>query len=340
MTIAQDPNNSTKVVDRTGSINKIKTLPSLYTSLGLFEEIGTVADSITFDVRDNSFFVLDDHLRNTKDVNGLDERPYDVHTMPIGHFPVETTITRNQLANQRGFGENGLPSVAGAIASELEQHATTHEYHRDYMFNRALNGSVPYTKLPSVNLYTEFGVTKPTLSMDLGVSTTAVQAKVREATRMSKAGLTNGGHVRGFYGFCSVSFFEALVGHEKVEQAYLNFQGAPNPLRDYLGDVAEQYQVFKFGGVTWIAADDTYSKADGSTVDGIADDTALLVPNTRIGRAYFGPSKTLSGLGGVGQRVFARTYRDERDRFIIAESEANILPVVEQIGSIVELSIA
>lgn len=338
MALTPDPRNSVKVVDRTEAINNIETIPSLFTSLGIMEEIGVAADSITFDVRDNYLAVLNDHKRNVAQVNGLEEKVYDVHTLAIGHFPIETTITREQLAQNRGFNKAGRDSVAEAVVSELEYHAEQHEYHRDFMFARALNGEVAYTNFPSVNFYTEFGIVKPTESIDLSSTTAEINAMLNSAMRKSKDGYKAGGRIRGFYGLCSPEFFDDLMQAPTFRELYTSVDAAPNPLRDMLPQIAGQYRSFSFGGVTWIQVDDEYTQRAGSKVPAIAAGKALLVPNAPLGKVYYGPSKVLSGLGQSGQRVFASTYRDERDRFILCESEANILPIVEQIGAIVELT--
>lgn len=340
MAITSNPNDSTKVVDRTQAINNIETVPTLFTSLGLLEEIGVAADSITFDVRDNALAVLNDHKRNVAQVNGLNEKLYDVHTLAIGHFPIETTITREQLAQNRGFGKAGRDSVAEAVVAELEHHAEQHQYHRDYMFARAINGVVAYDNFPSVNFYTEFGIVKPTESVDLSeaVATSELQATLNSAISKAKKGYKGGSRIRGYYGLCSASFFDSLMQSPAFRELYTNVDSAPNPLRDALPEIAGQYRSFSFAGITWIRIDDEYTKQDGTKVAAIADDKCLLVPNVSLGKAYYGPSKTLSGLGQVGERVFASTFRDERDRFIMCESEANILPIVEQIGAIVEIT--
>lgn len=337
MSITSSPQNSTKVVDRTGAINNIETIPTLFTSLGLLQEVGVAADSVTFDVRDNVLAVLNDHKRNVAQVNGLDEKSYAVHTLAIGHFPIETTITRDQLAQNRGFGKQGRDSVAEAVVAELEHHAEQHQYHRDFMFARALSGVVEYTKFPAVNFYTEFGLSKPTESVDLSTAT-ELSSTINSAMAKAKAGYKGGSRIRGYYGLCSASFFDGLMANTSFREVYVNVDGAPNPLRDALPEVAGQYRAISFAGVTWIRIDDEFAKQDGTKVAAIEDKKCLLVPNVELGKVYYGPSKTLSGLGQVGQRMFASTHREERDRFILADSEANILPIVEQIGAIVEIT--
>lgn len=340
MAITSNSKDNTKVVDRTEAINNIEVIPTLFTSLGLLDEVGVSADSITFDVKENSLSVLTDHKRNVAQVNSLEEQGYKVHTLAIGHFPIESTITREQLAQNRGFGKAGRDSVAEAIVAELEQHTEHHQYHRDFMFARALNGVVEYENFPSVDFYTEFGISKPTESLDLSadVATSTLSAVVNAATSKAKQGYKGGKRIRGYYGLCSAAFFDALVGSPAFREVYVNVDAAPNPLRDAMPEVAGQYRAVNFAGVTWVRIDDEFTQQDGSKVSAIADKKCLLVPNVSLGKAYYGPSKTLSGLGQVGQRMFASTFRDERDRFITTDSEANILPIVEQIGAIVEIT--
>ena len=77
--------NNTQVVDQTKAIERIPFKNGLIGSLNLYREDVVRTDAVTFDVRENSLAVLDDHLRNVANKNGMEDAAYDIHTLAIPH---------------------------------------------------------------------------------------------------------------------------------------------------------------------------------------------------------------------------------------------------------------
>ncbi|WP_323629998.1 major capsid protein, partial [Escherichia coli] len=113
-----------------------------------------------------------------------------------------------------------------------------------------------------------------------------------------------------------------------------------NPLRNELGTVANGYTMFRFGNVDVILYDDAFQDKNGNTLTVLAEGKGILVPRTKLGATVYAPASTLSGLGSVGSKRFAQTYRDPKDRYIEVESEQSTLVINEQFGATVEISIA
>ena len=95
--------NNTQVQDRTEAINFVKPIPTLLGSLGFFREEFVGSDAITFDVKDNALFVLADQGRNTKDKNSNGIDKYDIHTMAIPHYPIESVVSRKSTGRFAWF---------------------------------------------------------------------------------------------------------------------------------------------------------------------------------------------------------------------------------------------
>ena len=328
--------NNTQVVDQTKAIERIPFKAGLIGALNLYRSEGARGDAITFDVRENSLYVLEDHLRNVAQKNSTEDAGYSIHTMAIPHYPVVKSIGREKLAGVRAFGKEGEKMVASAVAEELEKQAELHDLHEEFLKARmTLNGVVSTTNYGDIDMAAEFGVSRESVAIDPA----DILGTLREAMSKSKAGLKTGGRVQGYVAFVGNDLFETLLKSDDIKTAYQFSQAQGNPLRNELGTVANGYSLFRFGNIDFILYDDQFTAKDGTVIEMLADDAGVLVPRTNLGRVFYGSSSTLGGLGSVGSKRFAQTYRDPKDRFIEVESEQSTLVINEQFGATVNLTI-
>jgi len=330
--------NNSQIVDMTQAIERVPEKPGLITAMGLYRGVSVATDAVTFDVRENSLAILDDHLRNVAQKNGMEDQSFDIHTLAIPSYPIANTLGREKLAGVRAFGRESEQMVASAVAEELERQSERHDVHYEYLTAlMTMQGKIDTTYYGTIDAASEFGVARPTQTIADG----SVAANLRAAQSKSKAGLKNGGRTNGYVLFAGAEMFEAIVSSTDVAQAWQFAQGsAMNPLRNELGTVANGYTMFRFGNVDVILYEDTFQDKAGNVIEPLATDKGVLVPRTELGRTFFGPASTLSALGSIGSRRFAATYRDPKDRYVEVESEQNALVLAEQFGATVELSIA
>lgn len=321
--------NNSQVVDRTAAINLVKPLPKLIESLGVYTKEFVGTDSVTFDVKERELKILGDKLRNTAKKNGLDPQDYDIHTLAIPHYPLEGTVTRNRLAGVRGFGKETEQAVEQAVSEELVRQREIHSNHAEYVKAAMLiKGQLVTNYHGTIDMATEFGVTRQTAALDPA----SLVLSLRQATAKAKDGLKNGEHARGYIVLAGADFFNSLVTSPSIERAYSMAQ-VGSPLRNELGEAAAGYDLFQFGNVGFINYTDTFG---GETL--LDSNKAILFPRAKLGELFFGPVSKLSGIGGRGAEVFASSYRDPKDRYVEVESEQNILPVITQFASTIELS--
>lgn len=322
-------NFSLDVIDQTQAIERVPMKPGLIGSLGLFAVEVVATDAISFDVRDNTLGLLDDHLRNVAQKNGDADQEFKVHTLAIPHYPIAKTIGREKLAGLRAFGQEGELMIASAVAGELTRQAERHDLQEEYLkAAMVLQGKVVTTNFGTIDMATEFGVTRPTVTL-----TADVAADLRKATNTSKTNLKTGGRVAGYVLFAGVELFEAILTSQAMKDAYSHT--GVSPLVNELGVIASGYTMFRFGNIDVVLYDDSFTDKKGASVSVLASDEGVLVPRTVLGRTFYGPSSTLSGLGKFGSKRFAQSYRDPKDRFVEVESEQSTLVVNEQFGATV-----
>lgn len=330
--------NNTQVVDRTTAINIIPFKPSLIGALSLFREKTVGTDSITFDVKDNALFVLEDHLRNTDGKNTLNPEDYDIHTLAIPHYPVETSITRNQLSGLRGFGTDSETAIEAAVATELVRHGEIQDNHYEYLQSLMVcQGVISTSFYGNIDMESEFGVTRTPVAIDF-TDGLDMAAQFRAVQKTAKDGLTNGGRVSGWVILAGVTWFNRLMAQDTMSANTL-LKG-DSPLRNEIGTVGNGYSMYRYGNIDIILYDDVFTTKAGVSVQPLDDAKAVMIPRTVLGSSFFAPVSKLSGINAQGAKRFASSYRDPKDRFVEMESEQNTLVIMEQIGAVVEMTIA
>ncbi len=124
----------------------------------------------------------------------------------------------------RGFG------VADAARSSGDRHGTQahrmrakHAQTREYMEVNALRGIVKDGAGSTLyNYFTEFGLAQLSVDFVLGTAGTNVQGKVRDVLRKVETEL-KGETMNGVLALVSPEFFDKLISHAKVEDAYKYF---------------------------------------------------------------------------------------------------------------------
>ncbi len=327
MAITRSFANVNEIVDFT---EELLLLPNKYgtiNQLGLFQEEGVSEHVIQFEEILDSTGVLVDVVRGARGSVGTD-RTSKIRAWAIPHFKHDDAIFPSDLIGKRMYGTaDQQDTLANARVKKMERimriHADTRELARCTLIKSgdvyAPNGTV------AMNYYTEFGVTKKEIDFALDDGTTDVMGKIEAAIAHIEDNAT-GTSFSGVVGIASPEFFQALISHAKVTNAYQYYRdGNQQPLRDRLGLIGSQ-RVFDYGGVTFIEVRGSI----GGTRLTTSGDCIFVPTGSDIFRTYFSPANRFDMVGSMGEQMYLFEKMGlDQDKYELM-SETNFLNAIRK----------
>ena len=305
----------------------INILPNVYTRLGqmgLFPFEGVTQRSAVIEQAEGVLNLLPTvPLGGPATVANRDARSMRSFTIPW--IPHDDAITPQDIQGVRGFG---MSDAANPLARVMERKLTRmglkHAQTREYMEVNALKGVVKDgSGVTLYDYFSEFGLTQQSVDFVLGTATTNVQAKVRDVLRRIETEL-KGETISGVLALVSPEFFDKLIGHARVEDAYKYFSSTgAQPLRE------DTRRRFPFAGIIFEEYNATVTLASGSTQTLIAAGEGIAFPlATRETFVTYGaPANLIETVNTIGLPMYARQLSRHDGSAIDVKTEASILPV-------------
>ncbi|MDR3322820.1 MAG: major capsid protein [Zoogloeaceae bacterium] len=320
-----------KVTSLTDAIAKIPVPPGLIGSWGLFEQKGVRTTSVLIEVRNGRLFLVPDSPRSS-DPEAVSHSKRAAFPLRAAHLAASDVILPEDIQDIRGFGQEGTDSGLKSQATEINDRLealkvsleATLEYHRIGAVRGVVldaDGSV------LVNLFDAFGVTKQALTIPFSSASTNVLQLVLQAKRLAEKKL-GGVAYSGFRAVVGSDFFDALVGHKGVKEAYANWQAA----QDRLG--GDLRRGFVFAGVEFIEIPDVV----GDTAF-LPAEVGQLVPIGRgIFKQYFAPANYNEAVNTIGQPWYAKSEPRKLGKGYDIEAQTNPLTICTYPEALVELT--
>jgi hypothetical protein len=237
------------------------------------------------------------------------------------HFARDSKVYADEVQNVRAFGTvSELQSVQQLVNERMAElrpmHEVTLEYHRVNAVRGILLDADGSTLL---NLFTEFGVTQQTHNFQLTSATLDVRNQCVAAMRKSEDEL-GGLVVSSYRGLCSAEFFDDLVAHANVKEAFKYQEG--QVLRNDLR------QGFRFGGIDWEEYRGSVAKPDsvgGGNAAFIEPNVSYLVPQAPIFITRFAPADYEDTVNTPGLPLYAKQAPDPSgfNKFRQIETQSN-----------------
>jgi hypothetical protein len=305
----------------------INILPNVYTRLGqigLFRFEGVTQRSVIIEQAEGVLNLLPTvPLGGPATVANRDLRSMRSFTVPW--IPHDDVITPQDIQGVRGFG---VADAADPLATVMERKLTRmrvkHAQTREYMEINALRGVVKDGAGATLyNYFTEFGLTQLSEDFVLGTAATNVQAKVRTLLRLVEEEL-KGETMTGVHALVSPEFFDKLIGHAKVEEAYKYYTSTgAQPLRE------DTRRRFPFAGVVFEEYNATVTLSTGATEKLVPAGEGIAFPLGTLDTfvTYGAPANLMKTVNTVGLPIYARQIARPDGSAIEVKTEASILPV-------------
>lgn len=324
----RDYYNSFKNADFVDGITQTPLQYGYINSRNDFNMKSTNQTAIIFDKDYSTTTLLPQVNRGDRASTQGKERAADTFALKLAYFKHSDRLTGDDIQSWRVPGSVDSETLARATAEKLADMKMAWNQTQEYMKLQAKKGIF---KTPDgtvvANMFTEFGITQTSIDFVLGTSTTNIDQKIRLLKKAVATNVMNGGAIGGIEVLVDPSFFDKLISHANMKNAYQFYQNSGKQLlRDDLSSYMKWgiMDAFEFRGVNFISYDATFNLPNGTTEVAFAADTGIA---TAVGvkdlfRGYNGPSVKLSEANQPGQEVFMRSYVDERDEYVEFEMEA------------------
>ena len=327
MAIIRDYGNGFKVTDLTEELVSIPNEYGLINQLGIFDVEPVSQHTVTFEASDRVIGLIGDKVRGERNNVSKDGKRV-MRSYAIPHFPLDDYITPQDVQGQRAYGEEGVERLASVQARKLttirKSHAATLETARAKMITSgdiyAPNGTVVG------NVYTDFGVTRKQVAMDLTNAATDILGKQREIVDHIQDNIMSGETPSEIIALCSPSYFDAYISQAGVKEAYKFYTSTQEPLRN------GNWSQFRHGDITLIRYNGKFKDASGVSQALIPDGDAYYLPldTSDTFKTYFSPANKFDLANTLGESGYLFVYEDGKGSKIEIESEMNTFSLMRR----------
>lgn len=308
-------------------INNLPRIATRIAEMNLFQEEGLVGTTIVkIGIENNKLVLVPNVPRGAPgQPKGLDRGK--VKLLETTHLPQNSTVMADQLLGVWDPTDPEGSNVAAVVNKLQAVHKRDLDYTIEYHRMGALQGKLLDADGSVIlNFYEEFGVGQAVIGMELNKADTKVRSKAVAIKRAIENKL-GGVPYTGIHVFCSAGFFDALVDHPDVQEAYKRWQDGA-ALRNDLR------KGFVFGDVI-------FEELQGSTggdiaiPDGEAIAFPLGVPDMFLTR--FAPADYLEAVRGIGLPYYTKTAPMRMNKGIQLESQSNPLNINTRPDAVIRL---
>ena len=257
-----------------------------------------------------------------------------VRSFTVPHIPHDDSILPEAYEGVRSFGqENELVAVSQVVNDKLQTMRNKHAITLEHLRMGALKGVILDADGSTIyNLYTEFGITKKVVDFVLGTDATKIANKCREVVRHIEKNL-KGETMTKVHCLVDESFFDKLITHPLVKEAYANWSAAADML------AGDKRKGFTFGGITFEEYAGTATDAAGTARKFIANDFGHAFPLGTMGsfETILAPADFVETANTLGIELYAKQQERKFGRGVDLHTQSNPLPICYRPAVLVEV---
>lgn len=323
------------MVSLTKSINKLPNNYGRLRELNLFPSKGVRTRTVLVEEKNGVLNLLQTLPPGSPgQISGHGKRK--VRSFVIPHIPADDVILPEDYQGLRAFGsENEMESLANLINDRLQTLRNKHAITLEWLRMGALKGLILDADGSTLyNLYTEFGITQKTVDFVLDNDATDVLLKCMEVNRHIEDNLM-GEVSTGVRCLCSPEFFDALITHPKVEDAFKYHSEAASRLGE------DNRKGFRYGGIIFEEYRAQSTDANGATRRFVAEDEAHAFPEGTMDtfETLFAPADFVETANTIGLELYAKQEPRKFGRGIDIHTQSNPLPICYRPGVLVKCTI-
>lgn len=330
-------NGQFQLTDWTQELNVIPNQWGTIGQLGLFQEEGVAASTVTFEeiVKDGALIV--DRIRGDRPSTNKDGTR-KIHTFAIPHFPDSDAIYPKDLAGVRAYGNpNEADNLARLRTDKMARIRQNYAWTLEAARAQAIVSGTVYAPSGTVvqDFNTEFGWTRTTVGFALSTGTTEVIDKIEQCIASIQDNVSNGGNISGVVALCSPTFFAALISHPTVKAAYQYYSSTQEPLRNRLAagnSAAAIRREFYYGGVQFLEMRDKYAGTQLIP----ADEAYFVAQGTDGFKTYYAPAERFGLVNTIGEALYMFETEAADGTKIEMQTESNFMNAILRPQAIVK----
>jgi hypothetical protein len=309
-------------IELTSAINVVPNKYGRIQEMGLFRDRGVRTAQVAIEMKDGVLNLLPPVPRGSAATKGTRGKR-KMKSFQIPHFPLEDEILADEILGIRTFGsESEMLAVADVVNEKLSDAGNKHDITLEWLKVGALRGQVMDDQGDVIlDLFTEFGVTEKEIDFALGTPESDVPQVCRDICRHVELNL-KGEMMTGVHSFVSPEFYDKLVTHDTVKEAFLR-QNGQNIMRN------DMRKRFEFHGIVFEEYIGSATDADGNERKFIPDGDARFFPvgTQQAFQTYFAPADFMETVNTRGLTRYAKQERMKFDRGIDIHTQSNPLPM-------------
>lgn len=326
MPIVRSFSNAFEIQDWTQEVNTVPNQWGVIGQLGIFKEEGVTGHVVVFEeiIKDGALIV--DRVRGDRSNVGKDAQR-KMHSFVIPHFPMEDAIHPQDIQGKRAYGTDNAETLDLVRARKLARIRQNHAWTLEVARAQAITQGTVYAPNLTVSQdwYQEMtGAARPAaipFALDNASTEIATKFETVLAQIQDSSGEIN---YTGVIALCGTEFFEKMVRHAKITQAYLYYTSTTEPLRKRLssdGSATGMRRTFEYMGVQLIEMRDNFA---GQRLIP-ATEAYFLPTGTDYFRTYFSPANRFDLVNTTGEQLYVFESMAPNGTAYNFESESNFI---------------